>query len=300
MKFKNSISLKDLCAQFDAKYAGDGNLILKGINEIHVVEKGDIIFVDNHKYFEKAFQSAASAIIIHEEVEHKNGKSLIVHPNPFELFNEIASYYYDESLQNYLNNIHLTAQIDKNVHIGKNVEIGKNSIISSGVYIGNNVKIGENVIIGPNTILGYNAFYYKTTDGRHQKMVTCGSISVEDDVDIGALCSVDAGVTGTTSIGKGTKIDNQVQIGHDTKIGSNCLFAAGVGIAGCVIIEDNVTLWGQVGVASGVLIESFSTVLAQSGVSKSLKGNKTYFGSPCIEAREKFKEMATLRLLSKK
>jgi UDP-3-O-[3-hydroxymyristoyl] glucosamine N-acyltransferase len=100
-----------------------------------------------------------------------------------------------------------------------------------------------------------------------------------------------------TRIGEGTKIDNQVHIGHDTVIGKHCLLAANVGLAGCVSIEDNVTLWGQVGCASDITIGSHAVVLAQSGISKDLEGNKTYFGSPCSEVKEKFREMAALRQL---
>ena len=118
-------------------------------------------------------------------------------------------------------------------------------------------------------------------------------------VEIGALCTIDAGVTGVTRIGEGTKIDNQVHIGHDTVVGKNCLMAANVGLAGCVRIENNVTLWGQVGCASDVTIGEGAIVLAQSGIAKSLEGGKTYFGSPCSEVKEKFREMAALRRLPK-
>ena len=128
-------------------------------------------------------------------------------------------------------------------------------------------------------------------------MHTCGGVKIEDNVEIGALCTIDAGVSGITKIGKGTKLDNQVHIGHDTVVGENCLMAAGVGLAGCVRVKNNVILWGQVGCASDVTIGDGAIVLAQSGVSKDLEGGKTYFGSPCGEVRDKFKEMAALRML---
>ena len=118
---------------------------------------------------------------------------------------------------------------------------------------------------------------------------------VEDDVEIGAMCSIDKGVSASTVIGKGTKMDNQVHIGHDTIIGKMCLFAAQVGIAGCVTIEDNVTLWGQVGVPPDLTIGAGAVVLGQSGVHKSLEGNKTYFGSPAGEAKKKMKELVLIR-----
>ena len=128
-------------------------------------------------------------------------------------------------------------------------------------------------------------------------MHTCGRTIIKDRVEIGALTTIDRGVTGDTIIGEGTKIDNQVHVGHDTTIGKDCLFAANVGIAGCVTIQDSVTLWGQVGVVSDITIGHNVTVLGQSGVGNSLEPNKTYFGSPCGEARVKWRELAAFRKL---
>ena len=131
----------------------------------------------------------------------------------------------------------------------------------------------------------------------YSPMFNCGYVEIGDHVEIGANCTIDRGVTDVTSIGSGTKIDNLVQIGHDTRVGKNCLFASQVGIAGCVDIEDGVTLWGQVGCSSGVRIGAGTVVYAQSGIGKNLEGNTTYFGSPCGEVREKFKEIAALKQL---
>ena len=122
---------------------------------------------------------------------------------------------------------------------------------------------------------------------------------IEDGVEIGAGCTIDRGVTGDTVIGEGTKFDNMVHIGHDTKVGKRCLFAAQVGIAGCVNIEDHVTIWGQAGVIANVTIGSRAVIMAQAGVGKSLEGGKTYFGSPAGEARKKLRELATLARISK-
>jgi UDP-3-O-[3-hydroxymyristoyl] glucosamine N-acyltransferase len=128
-------------------------------------------------------------------------------------------------------------------------------------------------------------------------MHTCGRVVVQDKVEIGAGTTIDRGITGDTTIGEGTKIDNHVHIGHDAVIGKHCLFAAQVGIAGCVIIEDNVTLWGQVGVVSGITIGKGAVVQGQSGVGKTLEGGKTYFGSPCEEGRAKFRELHAIKQL---
>jgi UDP-3-O-[3-hydroxymyristoyl] glucosamine N-acyltransferase len=158
-------------------------------------------------------------------------------------------------------------------------------------------EIGDNVIIHANTVIGSDAFYFKRRPEGYDKMVSCGRVIIHDDVEIGASCTVDKGVSGDTIIGKGTKIDNQVHIGHDSVIGKNCLFAAQVGIAGVVTIEDDVILWGQVGVQKDLTIGKGAVVLGQSGIPKSLEGGKTYFGSPVQEAREKMRELAFVKQL---
>ena len=126
-------------------------------------------------------------------------------------------------------------------------------------------------------------------------MISGGRVVIEDNVDIGASCTIDRGVTGDTTIKEGSKLDNQIQIGHDTVIGKKCLIASHTGIAGCTVLEDEVTLWGQVGVISGINIGKKAVVLAQSGVGRSLEGGKTYFGSPAEEAREKMKQLAYIK-----
>ncbi|MGB0177452.1 MAG: DapH/DapD/GlmU-related protein, partial [Owenweeksia sp.] len=165
------------------------------------------------------------------------------------------------------------------------------------VSIYDHTIIGDNVTIHANTVLGADAFYYKKRPEGYDKMISGGHVVIADHVDLGASCTIDRGVSGPTYIGRGTKIDNNVHVGHDTRIGEGCLFASQVGIAGCVIIENNVTLWGQVGVTSGITIGEGAVVFAQSGISKSLAGGKTYFGSPADEARRKYREMASLRVL---
>jgi UDP-3-O-[3-hydroxymyristoyl] glucosamine N-acyltransferase len=161
----------------------------------------------------------------------------------------------------------------------------------------NDISIGNNTIIHANTVIGSEAFYYKNRPEGREKMHTVGSVVIGENVEIGAACTIDRGVSGATHIGAATKIDNQVHIGHDTFIGVKCLFAAQVGIAGCVVIEDEAILWGQVGVTSSVRIGKGAVVLGQSGVTKDIEGGKTYFGCPAEEARGKYRELATLRKL---
>jgi UDP-3-O-[3-hydroxymyristoyl] glucosamine N-acyltransferase len=280
---------------------GDGSMQVTGINEIHRVENGDLTFVDHPKYYDKALNSAATFIIINKDVVAPPGKALLISEDPFRDYVFLCKYFmpFESSSQN----IHPSAEIgtgtviQPNVSIGPHVKIGNNCLIHSGVVIYDHTQIGNNVVIHANTVLGSDAFYFKRRTDFYDKMHSCGRVVILDDVEIGASCTIDRGVSSDTIIGKGTKMDNQIHVGHDTIIGSNCLFAAQVGIAGCVIIEDDVILWGQVGVQKDLTIGAGAVVLGQSGIPKSLAGGKTYFGSPTQEAREKMKELALIKRL---
>lgn len=301
MKFKNNFTLEEVAAFLKSPFIGDPNLKITGINEIHKIESGEIVFVDHPKYYKKALNSAADVILIDQEVEVPAGKGIIICKAPFDAFNKITRHYSPDvhwSSQTGTNySIGENSFVYPNATIGHNVTIGDNCVIHAGAVIGDNTIIGNNVTVGPNAVIGHYAFYYKKKGDQFDRMHTCGRTILEDRVEIGALSTIDRGVTGDTIIGAGTKIDNQVHVGHDTVIGKNCLFAANVGIAGCVIIKNNVTLWGQVGVVSDVTIHDNVTVLGQSGVGNDLEAGKTYFGSPCSEARTKFKELAAFKRL---
>lgn len=302
MKFDQQQSLQHIADLIGCEFVGNKDVVITGINEIHKVETGDIVFVDHPKYYKKAINSKADIIIIDKEVtEFPEGKALLISKTPFDDFNKITKHFRSfkpwstPTGDNYIQ--HPSAIIHPNVSIGHEVSIGANSIIHSGVVLCDYTIIGENVIVGPNSVIGHSAFYYKKKTTGYDRLVSCGRTILENNVEIGALVTIDRGVTGDTVIGKGTKIDNQVQVGHDTVVGENCLFAANVGVAGCVTIKNNVTLWGQVGVTSDVIIHDNVTVHAQSGVGKDLKEGGTFFGSPCIDARTRMKEMAAVRKL---
>ena len=304
MKLINSLSVKQLANFLECSSFGNENIIITGINEIHKVEKGDLIFVDHPKYFDKALNSIASAIIINDStVTIPKDKAIIFSKDPFESFNKLTNHFspssYNASMIGDNIKIGSTSFIHQSAVIGNDVTIGENCTINANVCIYDHSTIGNNVTIHAGTVIGANAFYYKKYETEYSPMHSCGKVIIEDYVEIGALSSIDRGVTGNTIVKKGTKMDNQVHIGHDTVIGENCLFAAQVGIAGCVTIEDNVILWGQVGVASNLTIGKGAVVLGQSGLNKSIDGNKTYFGSPVSEARSKFKEIAAIRKLPK-
>jgi UDP-3-O-[3-hydroxymyristoyl] glucosamine N-acyltransferase len=301
VKLQQAITLEQAALFLGCNFIGEPNHLITGINEIHVVEPGDLVFVDHPKYYEKALKSKATTILIDQVVDCPEGKGLLISDKPFDDFNTLTKKYRPFTAWNGTKGeqvlIGEDTLIQPNVVIGNNVSIGKNCVIHSGVIIHDNVIIRDEVIIQSNSVIGSHAFYYKKKTTGYDRMLTCGRVIIHDRVEIGALCTIDAGVTGDTTIGEGTKIDNQVHIGHDTVIGKNCLFAAQVGIAGCVRIGNNVTLWGQVGLASDMSIGDNAVLLGQSGASKDLEGGKTYFGSPVDEARTKFREMAALKKL---
>ncbi len=303
MKFPRTYTLKEISQLTQTKFIGDKNFPINGINEIHVVEPGDVVFVDHPKYYDKALESAATVVLINKEVDCPKGKALLISDDPFRDFNKLSSHFKPfQSANQSISNSAKTGEntiIQPNVFIGNNVVIGDNCLIHPNVSIYDNCVIGNNVTIHSGTVLGGDAFYYKNRNEGFDKLLSCGRVVIEDNVDIGAACTIDKGVTGDTIIGLGTKIDNQVQIAHDTVIGKKCLIASQVGIAGCTIIEDEVTLWGQVGIISDVTIGKNAVILAQAGVSKSLEGNKVYFGSPAAEAREKYRELSLIRSLPK-
>ncbi len=299
MKFPQPHTLKQIATIISSKFVGEPSFEVLGMNEIHVVEKGDIVFVDHPKYYDKALQSAATVVLINKEVACPEGKALLISDDPFRDFNILTEYFRPFQTSNAL--ISDTAKIGKSTviqpgsFIGNNVTIGDHCVIHSNVCIYDNAIIGNNVTVHSGSILGADAFYYKKRSEGFDQLISGGRVVLEDDVHIGAACTIDKGVTGDTTIKAGTKIDNQVHVGHDTVIGERCLIASQVGIAGCVVIEDEVTIWGQVGITSGITIGTKAIISAQSGVSKSLEGNKSYFGTPADDFRKKYKEIAAFR-----
>jgi UDP-3-O-[3-hydroxymyristoyl] glucosamine N-acyltransferase len=301
MKFPKAHTLQEIATIISCDFVGNPTFEVLGMNEIHVVEPGDIVFVDHPKYYDKALQSAATIVLINKKVDCPEGKALLISDDPFRDFNKLTNHF--RPFQSSNSAISTSAKIGEgtiiqpNCFVGNNVVIGKNCLIHSNVSIYDNSIIGNNVIIHSGTILGADAFYYKKRPEGFDQLLSGGRVVIEDNVGIGALCTIDKGVTGDTTIGSGTKIDNQVHVGHDTIIGKKCLIASQTGIAGCVVIEDEVTLWGQVGTTSGIKIGSKAVVMGQTGVTKSIDGGKTYFGTPVEESREKLKQLANLKKL---
>ena len=301
MKLSSAYKLKDIAALINCEFEGNADHIITGLNEIHMVEFGDIVFVDHPKYYDKALLSKATTILINKKVDCPEGKALLISEDPFRDYNKLVRHF--QPLNYSLQQIADTAIVGKTsvimpgVYLGKNVTIGENCVIYPNVVIYDNCHLGNNVIIHSNSVIGADAFYYKKRADYFDKMISCGRVIIEDDVEIGAMCTIDKGVSGDTKIGAGTKIDNHVQIGHDTQVGKMCLMAAQVGVAGVVVIEDGVALWGQAGIRSDVRIGKGAVLLAQAGLGEDIPAGKTYFGSPAGEARTKMKEVAALKML---
>ena len=299
MKFPKVHTLKQIAELIDCEYVGHADFPVLGMNEIHVVTSGDIVFVDHPKYYDKALQSAATIVLINKVVDCPEGKALLISDDPFRDFNKLTRHF--RPFQGSNVSISLSAEIGEhtfiqpNCFIGNHVKIGKNCTIHSNVSIYDNTIIGDNVIIHAGSVLGADAFYYKKRADGYDQLLSGGRVVIHDNVGIGALCTIDKGVTGDTTIGEGTKLDNQVHVGHDTIIGKRCLIASQTGIAGCVIIEDDVTMWGQVGTTSGITIGTKAVIMGQTGVTKSVEGGKSYFGTPIEESREKLKQLAYIK-----
>lgn len=302
MKFPTPIPVKEIAEKIGAQIIGNDTLVATGINEIHKVEEGDITFSDLAKYSRKALKSAASIIILNEPVECPEGKALLICNRPFDAYDSLVrafrpfrplSVQIDSNAK-----IHPTAIIEPGVVIADNVEIGENCHIQANVVIMEHTFVGKNVTIQAGTMIGTDAFYFKKLeDGTFQKWRSGGRVVIQDNVDIGACCTINKGVSGDTVIGEGSKLDCQVHVGHGVVIGKNCIIAGQVGIGGKTIVEDNVVLYGQVGLSPRIRIGEGAVISAQSGVSKNLEGKKAYFGSPADEIRTKQKQLAALRHL---
>jgi len=306
MDITSKVTVSDIANFLQIPFKGDGNQFVTGLNEIHKVRSGDVTFVDIAKYYQKALQSAASIIIINQEVDVPTNKSILISENPFTDYNRLVNHYkIAEDVTDYasINNhyegknviIGEGTQIHPGVVIGSYVTIGKNCKIYPNVVIYNHSIIGDNVIIHANTVIGADAFYYKNRGTHWEQLVSCGKVIIEDFVEIGASCTIDKGVSGDTIIKAHAKLDNHIHVGHGVEIGERTLIAAQVGIGGKTIIEEDVMIWGQVGITKDVTIGKKSILLAQSGVGKSLEGNQIYFGSPVGENRKMLRDMVHLR-----
>ncbi|MEY2950036.1 MAG: UDP-3-O-(3-hydroxymyristoyl)glucosamine N-acyltransferase [Saprospiraceae bacterium] len=303
MKLDQPWKVKDLAQLINAEVIGDGNTEIIGINEIHQVGLGDLTFVDVEKYYNACLNSEATAIIINKRITPPEGKVLLYMENPFAGYNSLVLYF--RPVRPMLGPIGENCKISEdciiepNVTIGHGVSIGKNVHIQANSVIGDYTIIEDQVMIQYGSIIGADGFYFKKTKEGYQKWRSCGRVVIESNVDIGCGCSINRGISGDTVIGRGSKLDSHVHVGHDVKIGKHCLFAAQVGIAGNTIIEDQVTVYGQVGIIQNLRISSNSTIMAKSLVTKDVPPNSNYFGIPAKDKRNKMRELATIQRISR-
>lgn len=319
----------------EAKIEGDPEKIISSVTSIEGAKSGALVFVENQRFFEKALTSQACAIIVSEKLtcSSDTDKVLLWVKHPKLAFAKIVTEFISTNYR--YTGIQATAILEKEVVIGEMVsighytvigqqtKIGKRTFISSHCAIGQNVEIGEDCVIHSNvtiydgvklhnrvivhagTVLGSDGFGYVLHEGTYHKFPQIGNLVIEDDVEIGSNVSIDRGALDTTIIGKGTKIDNLVQVAHNVSIGRNCILAAQVGVSGSSVIEDSVVLGGQVGIADKVKIEQGAVVGAQAGVptGKIIRSGLTVWGTPARpidDFKEIYAHSQTLPALKKK
>lgn len=317
--------LKEVCELLGGELFGDGELEINGVAGIKDATEGQITFVANPRYLSQMEKTKASAIIVCKGMQC-NGKSTIQVQNPYLAWAKVVEMF--SETDNEPKGIHPTAIIGENVKLGRdvsiqayaviedNAEIGDEAIISSFVYIGKNSKIGaktliypqvtirenitigERVIIHSGTVVGSDGFGFVPDNGKLHKIPQIGTVIIEDDVEIGAGVTIDRANTGKTVIGRGTKIDNLVQIAHNVVIGEDCLIVAQVGIAGSAVIGNRVKLAGQVGVVGHITIGDDAEITAKSGVSKNIPAGKaSWSGVPAMPHMKDLRIQAVVQRL---
>lgn len=312
------MKLRELTSMFDCEIIEDGETEITGASGISEAKEGDITFLSDRRWLKEINNSRASAVIV-KDFNKDIRKPQVKTKNPQYAFAKLLSYFYIKPQP--FKGISKSSFVSEKSHIAHNVTIydfayisdgavvGSKSVIYPGVFIGENSKIGEEcliypnvtiregvsignrVIIHPGTVIGSDGFGYVFEEGAHHKIPQVGGVIIEDDVEIGANVTVDRATTGNTIIGRGAKIDNLVQIGHNVHIGRNVILVAQVGIAGSSVIGDGVVLGGQVGVADHTNIEAGTMVGAKSGAMGDVKCG-IYSGAPMIPHREWLKASA--------
>jgi len=304
------MTLKKIAELVGGELSGDSNIAIEGVGSLIEAEKGEITFLASSRYRSQVLKTKASAIIIGEGVELPEIPSIRT-KNPYLAFAQVMKVLVPP--KKLPRGIDKTSILGKGVKLGKDVAIGAYVVIEKGVVIGDKtvifpgtyigdkavigkdgliypnvtvreeVIIGDNVIIHPGAVIGADGFGYATEKGKHHKIPQAGTVEIENGVEIGANVTIDRATMGKTLIGEGTKIDNLVQIGHNVRIGKNCLVVSQVGISGSTVIGDNVVLAGQAGLVGHITVGDNAIVGAQAGVTKSVPANTTVSGYPARE-----------------
>ncbi|MCK4859598.1 MAG: UDP-3-O-(3-hydroxymyristoyl)glucosamine N-acyltransferase [Candidatus Omnitrophica bacterium] len=301
-------TLNEIAQIINGEVVGDSNVIITGVCGIKEACEGDLTFVANPKYLSLIETTKASAVITSRDVKDVS-KPIVRIDNPSMAFAKMVSLLAPNEVR-HPQGIHAQAIIGKNVRLGKNVaiqafcviednvEIGDDSVLYSGVYVGHHSKIGKKaliyhgvsireriqignrVIIHAGSVIGSDGFGFAIIKGIHHKIPQIGTVVIEDDVEIGANATIDRARFDKTLIGKGSKIDNLVQIAHNVVIGENTIVVAQTGISGSTTVGKNVILAGQSGIVGHITIGSGAIVAAQAGVTKSVPSNTKVSGYP--------------------
>jgi len=305
---------------------GDENLEIMGIADIQQAREGEITFLANNRYRKYLKETAASAVIVPIDITEGEGKTLIQTDDPYFAFMKAVRFFYPEEPL-IESGVHSTALIGEGTElgedvsigcyavIGRNCRIGKGSkilphavigdrvkigtscLIHSNVNIRERVEIGSRVIIHNGAVIGSDGFGFAPKDGIYHKIPQVGTVVIEDDVEIGANCTIDRATLGETRIKKGVKLDNLIQVGHNCTIGENTVIAAQAGLSGSTHIGKGVRVGGQVGFAGHMKIGDGAMIGAQSGVSKSVPPGVMMFGYPAKPRMEEFRLQAAIKKL---
>ena len=314
----------DIAKLLGGEVAGDASLVLKGFAPADRAQSGDLTFAENESYFARAEQSAASAIIV-DGPYASNRKTILRVPNARLAFAKVLPLFFPEPA--FAAGIHPTAilaptaQVDPTAHIGPycvvgdQVRVGPRAVLQGGNHVGANclidedtnifphvtlyanTEIGKRVRIHSGAVIGADGFGYVLDDGTHHKVPQIGSVIICDDVELGANVTIDRGALGPTIVGKGTKIDNLVQIGHNVTLGEHCIIVSQVGIAGSTKLGNYVILGGQVGLAGHLKIGNRVSVAAQSGVMSNIPDGEKWLWSPAQPDRQAKRQMIALQQL---
>jgi UDP-3-O-[3-hydroxymyristoyl] glucosamine N-acyltransferase len=318
------LTAAEIATLLGGEVIGDPSLALTGFAPADRAQPGDLTFAENENYLARAEQSAASAVIVDRRVPAPK-KTLVVVPNARIAFAKVLPLFFPEP--SYTPGVHpsavvaASAQLGPDVHIGphcvvgEKVRIGARSVLQGGNHVGDSCLIGEDANLFPNAVLyartelgnrvrihagaviGADGFGYVLDNGAHRKVPQIGNVIIRDDVEIGANVTIDRGALGPTFIGKGTKIDNLVQIGHNVSVGEHCLFVSQVGIAGSTKVGSYAVLAGQAGIAGHLKLGNGISVGAQSGVMHNIPDGEKWLGSPAQPDRQAKRQMIAIQLL---
>jgi len=320
-----SLKLFEIAQLVGGELVGDRNLLITGVAGIKEAEKGDITFLANAKYLPFLRDTRASAVIALPDTD-AGSLPLVRAQNPSQAFTKVVSVFIPSPFQE-PEGIHPTAVVSKGAHLGERVSIGPHAVVEEGVHIGEdcvigagcvvgrgstigrrtrlypqvtlreNARIGERVIIHSNSVIGSDGFGYENVDGKHLKIPQAGSVEIGDDVEIGSCVCIDRGRFRNTRIGRGTKIDNLVQIAHNVIVGEDCLIVSQVGISGSTEIGDRAIIAGQAGLVGHISIGHDAVIGARSGVSKSVPPGTVVLGEPARPIHEQKKLFAAIARL---